>query len=425
MKTYTLVIVLSVISLAGFSQSLKNGRTVTSSDSIAMGASYANDIYYSFENGVVASPARNTWDIGFRTSIWTADIITNDGYTVKLYTYPKSDTTGWNAVDTTGLGSWPVMYNDENDWENGAFTRNQLGHPDYGWGKYNPINHDVVGDSIYIIKTLAGSWFKVWILRKNSIANTYYIRFANLDGSNQKDITLDINPYQGKNFAYYSFDNSQLIDREPDTASWDVLFTKYIGIQPNGTPYPVVGVFNNTKVYANKFEAVGPDFFDWSSQPLDSTKSPIGWSWKSYSMNTNSWNVADSTAFFVETWDRNIYKLVFTKFEGLATGKIVFESTLQSPSAIISPEKGNATVSVYPNPVTDHFIVNFSNVVSDKVTISVYDMTGKVVFQDEQVIDNNSTQVRLHEAGLQNGLYVLGISTGSEVYTSKFMISKF
>ena len=395
MKTFTIVIALTIISLAGFSQTV---------DSVTMGAGYANDIYYSFENGVVASPARNTWDIGFRTSRWTADIITNDGYTVKLYTYPKADTSGWSSVDTTGLGGWPVMYNDEKDWENGAFCRNQLGHPDYGWGRYNPVNHDVVGDSIYILKTLSGSWYKIWILRKNSIANSYNLRVAALDGSNQKDITLDINPYQAKNFVYYNFDNAQLIDREPDTASWDVLFTKYIGIQPNGAPYPVVGVFNNLKAYASKFYPVGPDFMDWTSQPLDSTKSPIGWNWKSFNMNTNAWACADSTIFFVHTWDRAIYRVVFTRFDGTLTGKIVFETALQSPSGIVHPEQGRREASVYPNPVTDHFSVSFGDNISGRAEISVYDMTGKRVFLEEQTIENNNAQVRLHEAGLQNGV---------------------
>lgn len=422
MKTSIITITLLIISLVGLGQSFKNGLAV---DSVAMGPSYANDIYYSFESGVVASPSRTAWDIGFRTTVWTATIITNGAAGVNLYTYPNSDTTGWSSVDTAGISGWTVMYDDENDWENGAFNRNAAGHPDYGWGKYNPINHDVVGDSIYILKTVAGSYFKIWILRKNSVANTYYVRFAGIDGSNQQEITLNNMPYMAKNFIYYNFDNAEVLDREPDTSSWDILFTKYIAIQPNGDPYPVVGVLNNTKVYANEFQGVSPDYIDWMSQPLDSAKSPIGWEWKSFDMNTFSWTVADSTVFFVNTWERNIYKMVFTTFAGSSTGKIVFETTLQSPAGVINPEMKSLSVVVSPNPVSDHFVVNFSNEVNGTAKISIYDMTGKVVMQDDQAIDNNSALVRLHETGLQNGLYVLKISAGGEVYTSKIMISKF
>ena len=425
MKTYSILIALSILTISGFGQSLKNGQALNSTDSVTMGPSYANDIYYSFEDGVVASPARNTWDIGFRTTVWTASIITNGAFSVYLYTYPKADTAGWNSVDTSGIASWPVLYDDETDWEYGAFNRNGFGHPDYGWGKYNPINHDVVGDSIYILKTLSGSYYKLWILRKNSIENTYYLRYADLDGGNQKEVTLDINPYRSKNFVYYNLDNSELIDREPDSASWDVLFTKYMGLQPNGTYYPVVGVLNNVKAYAQEFYPVSPDFIDWTITSLDSTKSPIGWEWKSFDMNTMTWSVADSTAFFVQTWDRDIYKLVFTKFGGSSSGKVVFESYLQSPSSVINPMKEKFSVVVYPNPVTDHFTVNFNQEVTGTAQISIFDITGKMIFQDEQAIESHAVNIRLSETALQNGLYVLKIMAGDEVFSSRFMISKF
>ncbi len=426
MKTYTILIAITILSFTGYSQSVKNGRSVSALDSIAMGPSYANDVYYSFENGVVASPARNTWDIGFRTSMLTAAIITNGGSGVNLFTYPKSDTSGWNTVDTVGLAGWTILYDDENDWENGAFNRNSgAGHPDYGWGKYNMANHDVVGDSIYIVKTLSGNYIKFWILRKNSIANTYYIRYANLDGSNEQNVTLDFNPYRHKNFMYYSLDNNQLVDREPDTASWDLLFTRYMAIQPNGTPYPVIGIMNNTKVYSNEFKDVDPDFIDWTSAPMDSTKSPIGWEWKAFSMSTMTWTVADTNAYFVQTWDRDIYKLVFKKFTGTSSGKVVFESTLQSPSSIFSPVQEANTLVLYPNPVIDQLTIGFESHVTGPALISVYDMTGKLVFQDEQAIENQSVIARISEAGIQTGLYVLKVAAGSEIFTSKFMISKF
>jgi hypothetical protein len=426
MKTYTIIFALIICTLTGFGQSLKNGQDFVALDSLEMGPSYANDVYYSFENGVVASPARATWDIAFRTTVWTASIITNGGSGVNLYTYPNADTAGWNVVDTVGITGWPVLYDDEDDYEYGAFNRNSgAGHPDYGWGKYNPISHDVVGDSIYVLKSLSGLYYKIWILRKNSISNTYYIRYASLDGSVSKEVTLDINPYRAKNFVYFSMGSGELIDREPDTASWDILFTRYMAIQPNGTPYPVVGIYNNTKVYSNVFANVAPDFSDWTSAPLDSTKSPIGWDWKSFNMTTMTWTVADTNTYFVHTWDRDIYKLVFTKFGGSGSGKVVFESELLSPSSVINPAENRNTVGLHPNPAVDQVTLSFSDEINGKAYITVYDMTGKVVFEAEREVENHSALIRLNEAGLQNGLYVLKVSAGGVSYSSKFMISKF
>jgi hypothetical protein len=390
-----------------------------------MGPGYANDIYFSFENGIVASPSRTSWDIGFYTTVWTAGIITNGAAGVTLYTYPKSDTSAWNNVDTTGLSGWKVLYDDEKDWENGAFNRNASGHPDYGWGKYNPINHDVVGDSIYILKTLDGSYKKIWIIRKNSSNNTYFIRNAGLDGSNDKVTELDINPYRSKNFVYYSFSTSSILDREPDTASWDVLFTKYIAIQSDSTPYPVVGALDNFKVYASKFYPVGPDFNDWSSIPMDSTKSPIGWNWKSFDMNNFVWTVADSTAFFVHSRNKDIYKLVFTRFEGSSTGKIVFDKQAVSPSGIPAIKPGLSEISIYPNPVHDQLNVVLGDGVRGAAIVTVYDLTGRQVYASRQELSGNTLSVRLPDASVTTGLHMLRVETENGVYTTKFLVTRF
>lgn len=423
MKTITLISLILILSFAGFGQSFKTGQATNGSDSIVMGPGYTNDIYYSFEEGVVASVSRTNWDIGFHTTLWTATIITNGAAGVNLYTYPNADTTGWSTVDTIGMAGWPILYDNEDDWEDGAFTRNATGHPDYGWGKYNPITHDVVGDSIYLLKALDGTYRKIWIQRKVSSANTYYIRLANLDGSDDHVLELNINPYRNVNFIYYTFSSEAFVEREPDTASWDILFTKYMAIQPNGTPYGVVGVINNFKVYANKFYPVTQDFADYASIPFDSTKTPVGWEWKAFDMNSGTWTVADSTAFFVHTRGKNIYKLVFTRFVGSTTGNIVF--TKDPLSAGIFDQAEEMEVVVYPNPVKDRLNIVLGEEVRGKAVISIYDITGKLVYATSQDVTDNIIQVRLDEFPIINGLHLMKIVTDSGVFSSKFMVYKY
>lgn len=419
MKTHTLILLLAILSLSGFSQSFKSGQAITALDSVTMSPGYANDIYYSFEDGVVASPPRTNWDIGFHTTVWTASIITNGAAGVNLYTYPNSDTAGWNTVDTAGMAGWPIMYDNEEDWEEGAFNRGETGYPDYGWGKYNPINHDVVGDSIYILRTLDGTYKKIWIQRKNSSNNTYYLRSANLDGSNDQVAELNISPYRNVNFIYYAFSSGSFLEREPDTALWDIQFTKYMAIQPDSTPYAVVGVLNNFKVYANEFQHVGPDFTDWMSVPLDSTKSPVGWEWKTYN---SGWTLADSTAFFVKTRKNNMYKLVFTKFEGSSTGKIIFDKVPLSSSGI-TEDNFQPLVTVYPNPVKDHLTLDFGKEIKGKVSIMIFDITGKQVYAENQVISDQSIILSM-PGSVSNGLHLLQAVTDEGIFSSKFMVYK-
>lgn len=418
MKNFTHIAIVILLIFSGLTFNAYSNSLAGTPDSVQMGPSYANDIYYSLEDGVVATVVRTNWDIGFHTTVWSATIITNGGAGVNLYTYPNTDTTGWNTVDTVGMAGWPVLYDSENDWEDGAFTRNASGHPDYGWGKYNPISHDVVGDSIYILKALDGTYKKIWIVKKNSANNKYFLRHANLDGSNDHTVELNISPFQNVNFVYYTLSTDSFVEREPDTASWDLVFTKYMAIQPNGTPYPVVGVLNNIEVYANEFYPVGPEFTDYGSMPFDSTKSPIGWEWKAFDMGSFTWTVSDSTAFFVHTRQGNVYKLEFTKFEGSGTGNIVFTKEPLTSGIFDRIESGS--VMIYPNPVKDLMTLNFGKQIQSTVHISIFDLTGRKIYSSDRQVAGEEIQIKL--PGTKEGIYLLKAETPEGIFTSRFMV---
>ena len=171
---------------------ISNAAMAPLSDSVVLGPGYVNEAYYKFSSGVVKTAPRATWDIAFRTKKLSSSIIINDGSEVTLFTYPKADTSGWNTMDTVGLSSWQKLYNDPSDWENGAFSRNASGHPDYGWGIYNMATHNLTGDSLYVIKLRNGSLKKLWIMSKKSAANIYNFKYANMDGSDLKTVELNL-----------------------------------------------------------------------------------------------------------------------------------------------------------------------------------------------------------------------------------------
>ena len=414
--TLSFLTILGMFSFNSFSQ-------VTVADSVSMEPTYAMDVYYSFNDGEVASVSRTNWDIAFHTVQFSATILTNGGNLVNLRAYPNSDTTGWNTIDTTGLSTWPILYDNEEYWEDGAFNRTGVNHPDYGWGKYNPVNHDVVGDSLFIIQLADGSFKKLWIVRKYSLLNIYKFRYANLDGSDEFTLELNANDYTSKNFVYFSFADGAFIDREPDTNTWDILFTKYIGIQPNGSPYPVIGALTNFGVYGNRFDGVEPGFMDWTSQELDSTRASIGWEWKSFDFSTG-WQVTDSLAFFVDTYYEDIYKLEFTGYGGTGTGKIVFNKTLVSPASTGDIIQAGPIFRVSPNPVRGQVYITFNDEINNPVRADLYDISGRNVYSAESQVENGVMQLDLPVTALQTGLHVLVLRTGGKAYTSKVIIDR-
>jgi hypothetical protein len=427
MKKYFYISFLTIALSSFTAQLLKaQNRTGLVKDSVTMGPSYVNEIYYSFTNGSVAEVQRDHWDIAFGThpftinSYATTSILTNEGVGVMLYTYPKSDTTGWATLDTVGINTWTPMYNSPDNWDNGAFCRNAKSDIDVGWGVYNVQNHNVVGDSLFVIKFPDGSCRKLWIVRKYSIINKYSFRYAKLDGSADTSILLDCNPYTSKNFVGISLQNSEIIDFEPNTNTWDILFTKYESIQQNGTPYPVTGVLTNIGLKTIKYRHTDPDFLGWDLALADSSRSAIGWDWKA--RINNAYVVEDSLVFFVQDYSGNMNKLMFTKFEGGTTGKIGFKKAMISAAGISENTVGNE-INIYPNPVREKLNIILDNAATFPVLITLSTISGQVVYSTA-LTENSGHALCVPISDMPNGMYLLTARSARGTTVKKVVVNK-
>ncbi|HSN49812.1 MAG TPA: T9SS type A sorting domain-containing protein [Bacteroidales bacterium] len=385
-------------------------------DSISMGPGYASEVYYSMANGNVKTVLRDQWDIAFRTGIMSSSILTNDGTGVTLYTYPKADTAGWATVDTSGLFSWPQMFNDPNDWENGAFSRNAKGHPDYGWGIYNQQTHNLTGDSIFIIQLRDGSFKKLWIRMKHSSADTYDFRYANLDGTNDQTISLNLTTYQSVDFYGYDLKNNVEVDFQPAKDSWDILFTKYKGIN-TGLPYTVTGVLSNDKLMVKRVAGVPWSFNNWWQNEYDSTRSVIGYDWKTF--DGTGYSVDDSLVFFIQNKAGDIYKLYFTKFEGSATGKVVFNIGKVSSVGIQDQKPLETGLSVFPNPAGETITVATADLPQGDL-ITLMNLSGQVIQQKKPA----GTQTTFDVSKINPGIYFIRLVSPQGTTSKKIIISR-
>lgn len=383
---------LFVIIIASITSVNAQSREYTT-DSLSMYTSYSNDIFYSIGDGEVANIPRAGWDIAFYTSAMSAGIIINEGVGTQLYAYPVGDTSSWASIDTTGFSTWKPLYNSPENWEDGAFNKGASNHPDYGWGIYNSVTHNVVGDSLYVINLPDAGLKKIWIVNKISIENTYNIKFADIDGSNEQTVSIDAKPYVAKNFIYYSISTNTIIDREPDL-DWDILFTKYIDSTENMAgqmeEYLVTGATNNVGHVANKFTEVGVDFNNWASLPFVSLKNTIGYNWKSIDMNTFTWEIDDSTAFFVKNKEDDVYKLIFTYWAGSGSGDFALNKELVSIASVNNLGESEDIVSLYPNPATQSVVIDI-NKPNFEGNIIIHDITGRIAYNStvmgSEVID--------------------------------------
>lgn len=384
---------------------------------VSMGSpSYPNEVYFSLTNGEVKTVARNNWDIAFFSNAFSAGIITNDGANVGLWAYPNAGIEGWDSFDTANMQTWPKLYNNTEDWEEGSFNAFSKGHPDYGWGVYSMTSHNVVGDSLYLIKPLDGVFRKLQIVKKISGENKFIIRYAHVDGSNEHTDTLNVAPYTDRLFMAYSFTNG-IVDREPPKADWDLLFTRYYALVMN-TPYPVNGVLINNNIEVAKAHPVGPDFTDWSDLEFSSEKNIIGHTWKDINMATFQWEMTDSLAYFIRKESGPMVKLVFTAFSGSSTGTTTFNLTTVSPAGLT--ENTLTGVTIYPNPVVGDLNVRFEQPLNN-ARLTLTDLSGRIV---KQLFNVNTAEVSLDTYGIAAGTYILNIADLRQQGNFKLIVSK-
>jgi len=293
---------------------------ISLADSISMGAGYADEVFYSLANGVVKTSARSSWDIAFSTDPMSSTILVNEGYGIELYTYPSGDLTAWDAVDTAGIADWPLMYNSDTSWFYGAFDRNDLGHPDYGWGVYNTQSHDVMGDSLFVIRLADGTVNKLAIWKRAAMTNAFTIKYGLISEAGvSKEISCG--PYTDKNFIYFSFASGEVLDIEPESDSWDLLFTKY---WDESIPYNVTGVLTNVERETAELRNADPDLADPATAVFDDDISIIGSDWKEFDMGSFTYVVEENLCYLVKSGE-DIYKIIFTGTDGSVSGKIVFD----------------------------------------------------------------------------------------------------
>ena len=416
-----------LISIALLSLAFIHVHGTTEGDSLSMGPTYADDIYYSFENGEVSKAARDTWDIAFYTQRFSSGILINEGNTVELYTYPNGDTSAWNTIDTTGMSTnWKKMYNSKEYFEVGAFSINALGHPDYGWGVYNTVNHSVYGDSLFIIVTPSGIK-KIRIDVKISLDNIYHFTYADLDGSNEQSVELDVVPYESKQFVYYSLANNKVVDREPAKESWDILFTKYFDeFRPGGgdpVPQLVTGVNNNIGVYSNNFYPVDPTFNNWASADFDSAKNAIGYDWKFFDFGSFSFIVTDSNYYFVKTVNGDIYKLKFKTWEGSSTGIFTFDKWLVSLSDVDELITANDAFVVYPNPSANGSItIKTPATLAGDFSIQIIDQSGRKIYRKTFSNSQLRNGAKLTDIELPSGFYLIFVTGNNYAESQKLIV---
>src|SRR5688572_7128673 len=405
--------------------SLSNASAQTY-DAVTIGPGYTNQSFYSLANNEISNVVNTDWDLAFQITGFQATVLVNGKNNVRLFK-AGLDINAWSTItanDTIGMmNPGNELLNQDTSWWAGAFniTNDIANQFDLGWGVYDFATHVVTGDSLFYIKLSSGVVKKLWI---QSLQNsTYFFAYADIDGTNVVNASLNKTNFSGKNFGYYSIVNNAELDREPVKYLWDLTFMQYMATTP--FVYKVSGVLANDSVQAVKAYPVDLSTVTPWGYTFSSHISTIGYDWKSFDFNNNLWTIEDSVAYFVYDRGGILWKMVFTGFGGSANGN--YEFTKEQISATGLSENGGqqALLNVYPNPASDMVnLVCYMDKNSSENYGGIYDLNGRLVLEIELSGFSGLKDFRLNTAGLGNGIYVVKTVVDGIASSKKLIIAQ-
>lgn len=387
-------------------------------DTVSLSAGYANQKWYSLQNDEQGTAPKTNWDIAFECAQYGTSILTNSPTGTRLWVAATTDTSQWATLDTTGMAAtWPAKYNSDTSWYLGAFSQPQTNQFDLGWGIYNPITHFVDGDSLYVIKLANSTYRKIWI--KQLASGTFTFRYATLDNSFDTTVSLVKSDFAGDLFAYYSLQNNAEADREPDAATWDLSFQQYTAFLP--TPYGVTGVLHNNGVLVAQAYPVDVNTAQWTDYAYTTPINEIGYDWKTLNMQTFLYDIADSTVYFVQDMNGNIWKVIFTGFGGSANGNFIFTKEQVGTSSIANNGQ-TQSFGMYPNPASQQNVTIITSLgASNEGVITATNANGALICS-ENIQGAGLVQKQINTEGWAPGMYFISVISDGAVLTQKLIV---
>jgi hypothetical protein len=395
-------------------------------DTVSMGAGYANNVWYSLAGDEAGSQPANNWDIALAATSSQNSSLTTAMHinikTVKLYEATGTAVADFAAMDSFSSG-WTALYNSDTSWAEGAFnTTTPMSGFDYGWGTYNTTTHNVEANRVFVLE-YAGNVYRKMHVTLNSTAGTYTLVHANLDNTDLHTETLNTATYGTKNFMYFNLTTNAIVDREPETTDWDLLFTQYSAYIPG--PYTVTGIIGNVDVEILKVTNIANvnTYTNWISPDYSPYINTIGYNWKAFVNNVYA--IEDSTVYFVKAMDGDIWKVIMTGFGGSANGSSMFsKEKMVTASVENAAGKNAASLTVFPNPSNGNNVTVIYSLGNDSKTskVMVTDMTGRVVLVNELNKQKGLYEYKLPSLNLAAGTYIINVLTDAGAMQQKFVI---
>ena len=113
------------------------------------------------------------------------------------------------------------------------------------------------------------------------------------------------------------------------------------------------------------------------------------------------------------------YQQTFQTVAGCDSIVTINLEVLQS-GVSVQQQANNDLFRIYPNPNTGSFRLQFNEKIADEITIEIYSITGRKVFEEKVSYVMNDHLIRLR--GIPKGLYILLIQNGETAIVEKIVL---
>lgn len=290
-------------------------------ETIALGDDYDQQIFYSlYDTSVISSNSYKDWNLAFYCG--------DDASFIRL----NAAANMW-AIKTGSTNfddSFGSLYNQEDkrfDGSHGLKDDLAIDIIAPGFSTDTLLNASMV----YLIHpgvdangNELGQYKK--FLFKGIYYDSYLIRYANLDGSDEHHMLI---PKDGSlSYVSLSWNTNSLVNIEPDKSTWDLLFSRSTDTvyTTDGTDfltgYAVTGAYLNAEgVKAYMTEDISYEDFQFSDidyTQLSKNCNSIGHNWKQFS---DQYFIFKNKTYIIQDRDGRYYKLRFLSFYDSATGQ--------------------------------------------------------------------------------------------------------
>ena len=265
---------------------------------VSTGSDYRNQLFYNLEDQeIISHNDRAIWDLAFEAGESGYRILLNGSKLTKLAITNKTAL----AEVTTGAGAVWLYDTPSGNLDSTAFADWRL------------------TDKVFVVDlgmSVTGVALGQKKLKVNSVnATQYQIEYSDLNGSNAS--TAVISKSTNASFVYFSLASKQVVTVEPDKSKWDISFTSYTHVYPDGMPYIVAGVISNRNVVrvaaiSKAFKDI--NYSDFLAASFGLSINVIGFDWKAYNFDTGVYAVDPNKSFLVKTVNGKVYKLRFLDY---------------------------------------------------------------------------------------------------------------